>query len=290
METKNQSTKIKDVYQIVTNQILTQLDKGIIPWQQTWTNAGLPKNLITRKPYRGLNVWLLTSLGYSKNFFLTYQQLKEAGGTVKPGEKPYIVVFYKWVEVESKVGGEKVEKPFLRFYKVYNVEQCDGLKGTLIPPVLKPNHPIEDCKFIIESMPGLPLIVFRNKDPYYHTEGDYINMPTMDQFNSSENYYEVLFHEIVHSTGHQTRLNRKEIVEKTRFGSPQYALEELTAEFGSCYLKSIAGIHDTVKENSVAYIQNWYSVLKKNPRMAVFAAGQAQKAVDFILKNDGDAK
>jgi len=285
METHQKSEKIKDVYQLVTNRILEQLEKGIIPWRKTWTDAGLPQNLITRKPYRGLNVWLLASLGYSQNFFLTYQQLKELGGKVKQDEKPYLVVYFKWIEVDDLKGGEKQKKPFLRYFKVYNVAQCDGIKQELIPTILKPNHPIEDCKFIVESMPNLPLIVFRNNDPYYHPEGDYINMPVIGQFDSSEAYYVTLFHELIHSTGHKSRLNRKELMEKHRFGSEQYAIEELTAEFGSCYIQSIAGLKEGIEENSTAYIQNWYAVLKKNPRMAVYAGSQAQKAVDFVLNN-----
>ncbi|MDQ3050816.1 MAG: zincin-like metallopeptidase domain-containing protein [Bacteroidota bacterium] len=283
METKPKSEKIKDVYQLVTNRILEQLEKGIIPWRRTWTDAGLPQNLITRKPYRGLNVWLLASLGYVQNFFLTYQQLKEVGGTVKKDEKPYLVVYFKWIETGDQNGEEKFKKPFLRYFKVYNVAQCNGIKKEIIPRILKPNHPIEDCKFIVESMPNLPLIVFRNNDPYYHPEGDYINMPAIEYFDSSVAYYETLFHELVHSTGHKSRLNRKEIMEKHRFGSEQYAIEELTAEFGSCYIQSIAGIQEKLGENSAAYIQNWYAVLKKNPRLVVYAGSQAQKAVDYIL-------
>jgi len=286
METKQKAEKIRDVYQIVTNQILAQLEKGVIPWRKTWTDSGIPKNLITKKPYRGLNVWLLASLGYAQNYFLTFQQLKEAGGTIKKDEKPYIVVFYKWLEAENqKDGEERLKKPLLRYYKVYNIAQCDGIKNELMSPVLKPNHPIEECKFIVESMPNLPLILFRNDDAYYHPEGDYINMPTIDRFESSEAYYATLFHEIIHSTGHKSRVGRREVMEKTRFGSEQYAIEELTAECGACYLQSIAGLKESVGDNSTAYIQHWLAVLRKNPRMIVFAGSQAQKAVDYILTN-----
>jgi antirestriction protein ArdC len=274
---------VRDVYQIITNRILEQLEKGEIPWRKTWTNSGIPRNLATGKEYKGANIWLLTSLGYPQNYFLTYQQLNEMGGKVKEKEKSHMVVYWKWIETENLTTGKKEIKPFLRYYRVYNLGQISGIPESRIPKVVRPKNPIDECEYILKSMPIQPLIVNRNNQPYYNPKEDFINMPPMENFETSENYYETLWHETIHWSGHSSRLHRKEIVENHSYGSDMYSIEELTAEMGACYLKSITGIRESVSQNNLSYIQGWIKVLKNNRRFIVYASSQAQKAVEFIL-------
>src|SRR5829696_3404640 len=133
MSKTNQTTRKADVYQIVTDRIIQQLEQGIIPWLKPWTEAGVPQNLISRRPYRGINVWLLASLNYRQNFFLTFKQVKELGGTVRKGERSNMVVFRKWEEKEDKGTGEMKKVPLLRYYSVFNVAQCEGMPEEMIP-------------------------------------------------------------------------------------------------------------------------------------------------------------
>jgi antirestriction protein ArdC len=274
----------RDVYEIVTNRIIELLEREIVPWRQTWTEAGMPCNLITKKHYKGINHLLLNSLGYAQNSFLTFHQLKELAGSVKKGEKACPVIFYKWVEKEDKENTGKMKKiPFLRYYPVFNVAQCDGIPRKMIPVIEKPNDPIQACDDLINKMPQRPIIHFKEHKAYYHPEQDYINMPALLTFINSPAYYETLFHELVHSTGHEKRLNRKEVSEYANFGSESYSIEELTAEIGACYLKSLTGITTDSFQNNASYIQGWLKKLKNDKKLIIYASAQAQRATDFIL-------
>jgi antirestriction protein ArdC len=288
LKTKYMEHKHIDVYQIVTDQIIELLEQDIIPWKKPWM-SGLPKNLISKKPYRGINIMLLNSLGYKDNYFLTFDQVKKIGGSVKRGEKSHLVVFWKWIEGEAKEGEEKkTRKPILIYYRVFNVEQCTGIHSSLVPAQVTERYPIAACDSIIERMPDKPKIQYKENEAYYHPKEDFINMPDIEYFVDSEAYYATFFHELVHSTGHTDRLNRKEIVEPTRFGTYDYSSEELVAEIGSCYLQTVAGIFHSNISNSAAYIQGWLGKLKNDKRCIVLASGQAQRAVDYILSVKGD--
>ena len=277
-------TKTKrDVYEIVTARIIDQLEKGNVPWKQPWTNAGLPQNLISRKSYRGINLLLLASLHYSQNFFLTLKQVQELGGKVKKGEKACPIVFWNWKEDENIE--EKKKIPILRYYSVFNVEQCEDIPADKIPVdnLDRPNNPIQACFDIVDNMPKKPAIKHKENRAYYYPFFDFINMPKMERFTDSESYYDTLFHELVHSTGHVTRLDRKEVVQMKSLGGEAYSIEELTAEVGACYLASVGGIVDVHFDNNVAYIQGWLEKLKSDKRFIIYACAKAQKAVDFIL-------
>lgn len=288
MHDKTQHT---DVYSIVTNRIIEHLEKGVVPWQKPWTDAGLPKNLITGKNYRGINVWLLNTLNYQQNSFLTFKQVKELGGYVKKGEKAQEVIFWKWIEKENKETKETERVPLLRYYTVFNIAQCEGIPKDKLPPVIeKNNNPIKACEKIISEMPKLPNIRHKEQSAYYNKMHDYVNMPKLETFTSSEHYYGTLFHELVHSTGHNERLNRKELTKSSGFRSEDYAVEELTAEMGASYLKSYAGIPIEQLENNVAYIKGWLERLKNDKRFIVHASTQAQKATDYILNIKNEEK
>jgi antirestriction protein ArdC len=137
-------------------------------------------------------------------------------------------------------------------------------------------------------MKNKPRIQVKGSDAYYHPKDDYINMPPIKTFKSAESYYSVLFHELVHSTGHESRLNRHEVAEKIVYGSQSYSLEELTAEIGACFLKSISGLSMDDLSQNASYIQNWLSVLKNDKRFILKASSRAQRAVEYILNTKED--
>ena len=281
-----QTDEKHDVYEIVTNRIIELLEAGTVPWHQPWTDAGEPQNVITKIPYRGFNLLLLASLGYSRNLFLTYRQAKEMGAMIRKGEKPFPIVFWKWPEAKPDENGKKpVEKvrPILRYYQVWNIEQCEDIPEHLLPPPEMPNDPIEVCENIVLMMPKCPPITHVGKKAYYKPEEDVINIPKIKAFDSSEDYYATLFHELVHSTGHTQRLNRNELTESKGMKSEKYAIEELTAEMGASYLKSYAGIPIETFENNAAYIEHWLGHLRNDRKFIVHACAQAQKATDYIL-------
>ncbi|HRH03426.1 MAG TPA: zincin-like metallopeptidase domain-containing protein [Bacteroidia bacterium] len=281
---QNQPNTTKDIYQIVTNHIIEKLEKKIVPWQQPWTDSGLPRNLVSKKPYKGINVWLLNSLNYSQNYFLTFNQIKELGGSVKKGEKSQLVVFWKWLEKEDEKTKEVKKTPLLKYYTVFNIDQCTGIPKEKLPvKEERQNNPIEACEKVINEMPKKPIIQHNEQRAFYHTGEDYVNMPKLDSFVSIERYYGTLFHELVHATGHSERLNRKELLEQKGPQTRDYAIEELTAEMGASYLKSYTGIPHQNFEDNIAYIQHWLEKLKKDKKFIVHASGQAQKAVDYIL-------
>lgn len=281
METENQ-TKI-DPYELVTNRIIERLEAGVIPWKQPWTAGGLPQNLLTKKAYNGINLLLLASMGYTRNFFLSFKQVKELGGSVIKGQRSIPVVFWKWSEKEDPQTKEKRKVSFIRYYTVFNVDQCTGIPEEKIPTVTSIQR-MKELEDIVLEMPNPPSVRHIENEAYYHPVSDYINLPRMNAFKDTESYWGTFFHELIHSTGHQSRLNRKEIVENTRFGDEKYSMEELVAEIGACYLKNHTGIDVNHFENSVAYIQNWLNVLKNDKRLIVFASAKAQRAVDFILR------
>lgn len=281
------STQPIDVYQTVTDRIISQLEQHVIPWRKPWTQAGPPQNLVTKRYYTGINSWLLASLGYAQNYFLTFNQIQELGARVKAGEKAHIAAYFKRLEtIESyeREGTMLTKRLLLRYYYVFNIAQCDGLPEILDTPL--PQHSvslINGCEEIIERMPNCPPIKHNKQAAFYDADKDCINMPKQASFSSLNAYYSTLFHELVHSTGHASRLGRIGITASTTKDSPAYCTEELIAEIGACYLSSLVGIEDGEFDNSVAYINHWLEALRNDKRLILFASGQAQKAIDFIL-------
>ncbi len=275
-----------DVYAIVTNRIIEELQKGSVPWQKTWTAAGSPQNLVSKRPYTGINVWMLASPGYDQNFFLTFEQVNELGGKVNRGERGHLVIF--WKPMGKKIDGterEEQSKPLylLRYYYVFNIAQCSDIPADIIPVIERPNAPITACEIVVKEMPNPPTIQHKEYQAYYEPETDILNMPKRKSFVDSQSYYGALFHELVHSTGHPLRLNRKELIGTTGIGSEAYSIEELTAEIGACFLMSHTGIENKWFENSIAYLDAWIGRLKNDKRFIIYASSQAQKATDFIL-------
>ncbi len=271
---------------IITERILAQLEKGEVPWHKSWKSIGLPKNLISKQPYHGINVLLLAMMSYGSPWWMTYKQARELGGGVKHGEHGVPVVFYKSVEVDNMDPTDKrdtVTIPFLRYYTVFNAEQCEGLESKI--PVLpsNPNEPISECRAIVEGYETCPPIRTNGGRACYSHKEDYIGMPDIKFFDSSEDYYSTLFHEMVHSTGHFSRTDRKSMKDWSPMGTEDYSQEELVAEIGALFLMNRAGISKTF-DNSLAYIQHWSKALKSDPSMIIRASSWAQKAHDFIVR------
>ncbi len=290
-ETTNAQTAqpVKDVYALVTERIVAQLEKGIVPWRKPWTDAGMPRNLVSGKAYRGLNLILLSMLGYEQNLFLTFKQVNDLGGKVKRDEQGHMVTF--WKQPEKKEAGEEVvedaerRKSILRYYMVFNISQCE-LPDKYQLPEIEPMANLAS-EAVYEDMPNKPAIRFKEQQAYYNPLQDFINMPKQKSFESNDAYYATLFHELMHSTGHYSRCNRRDLIEMSEFGSDAYSNEELTAEIGACYLAQLTGISSQF-EQSAAYIQNWILKLKFDKRLIFTAAGNAQKGVDYILGIQAD--
>lgn len=274
------------VYDWVTEKIVAQLEAGVIPWQKPWTSQW-PMNLITKKPYRGLNVFLLSVAGYASPYWLTFNQVRAKKGHVRKGEHGTMVVFWKpseYLKKDADTGEEETKKyMLLRYYMVFNVEQCDGLNVPAVATIEKQ----ESAEKIIAGMPHAPKIHQSADRAAYSPLLDEVFMPSMGRFASPDGYYSTLFHELTHATGHKSRLDRPGVTSHNEFGSEDYSKEELVAEFGAAMLSSVAGITRNV-ENSAAYIQHWLGVLKADKRMLVSAAGAAQKAADYILNRSAD--
>jgi len=276
-----------NVFEIVTEQILSHLDKGIIPWKRPWsTEIRLPRNLVTGRKYQGINVWLLMASSYASPYWLTFNQVRDLRGTVRKGEKSSIVVYWNFKEVDelNEDTGEVEHKniPFLKYYRVFNVHQCDGIAMPDQSRCDKPDSR-EDAEALVNGYHGRPDIKHGFAKASYNPVEDQVKMPARTDFMSLEEYYSTLFHELVHSTGHAIRLNRETMTTPAAFGSRNYAREELVAEMGAAYLCGISGISQTTIENSAAYIQGWRNTICKDSKLVVLAAAQAQKAVNYIV-------
>ncbi len=280
------------VYQIVTDRVVSLLERGVVPWRRPWVGAEVqPQNLATRRTYRGINPFLLGCTGFASPFWLTFKQAKSLGGSVRKGEKASLVVFWKlWDRKrrDPQTGEESLQRvPILRYYNVFNVEQCDGIDA---PPLPKAHdfQPIERCESVSEGMPNRPTIEHREARAWYRPSTDTVNMPQPELFVGPEEYYSTLFHELTHSTGHVSRLRRAGIEKVSAFGSADYSREELVAEMGAAFLCGHCGIESATIENSAAYLNGWLRKLRQDHRLVVTAAGQAQKAADYILSASFD--
>ena len=264
-----------DVYALITSRIIDCLEREIVPWKQPWQGGILPQNLITRRPYSGINT-----------FFLTFKQAKALGGFVRRGERGLPVIYCSKATVTKvdDLTGEPESKDikFLRSYTVFNATQCDGIPVP-DPVPLHDFAPIEACEAIVKGYQNGPEIVHRAFAAFYRPRLDIVNMPPTESFNPPEEYYSTLFHELVHSTGHEKRLKREGIEKPHRFGDPVYSKEELIAEMGSAFLCAHAGIVPVTLANSAAYIRGWLGKLKSDKRLVISAAAAAQKAADHIL-------
>ena len=282
-----------DAYEKITEQITSMLENGTVPWRKPWNAAGsAPTSLSTGKPYRGINVMILsmTALmeGYGSPFWGTYKQITERGGQVNKGEKATHVTL--WTKAESKKDKNADGTPktfmFMRTFPVFSVDQADWTDGVKPErPALTEHDPIAEAEALAAAyLENGPSLSFGGGRAFYSPSRDAVQMPEMGAFHSPEEYYSTLFHELTHSTGHASRLERDGVTEGHRFGDADYSKEELIAEMGAAFLCAETGINpDVTLANSASYIANWLKALKDDPKMIVQAASKAQKAAEFVV-------
>ena len=300
----------QNVYAKITARIVSALREGVVPWHQPWNAAqGRPRNLISGKPYRGINLFLLSHQNEGSPFWLTYRQASQIGGHVKKGAKGQTVIFWKFMgrkggaqdgEQDGQQDGQqdggqgrKERGGFAmeRAYTVFNAAQCAlpeawAEKAQVVVPEMDPPHKITACEKIVAEMPGRPDITHGGGAAFYRPSVDLVTMPAPGSFEAPELYYSILFHELTHSTGHAGRLNRATLVDALRFGDTNYSKEELVAEMGAAFLCGVAGIENRTTDTSAAYIKGWLDKLSHDTRLLVQAASQAQRAADYILGLD----
>ena len=254
------------VKEIVQQEILKRLDEGTIPWKQNWVGSA-PTNLISKKEYTGFNHMWLTCQCKSSPFWLTFNQIKKKGGKIIKGEKSTFIIFYKEITKEDEEG-EEYSYRCLRYYNVWNLDQITGIEEPNTEKFI--NNPIEECEKVIGNYKDKPTI--KNGNPAYIHSSDIVTIPDLSKFKSAPDYYDTLFYELVHSTMHEKRLNRKIC----------YAKEELVAEIGASYFCNKTGIGNSVIENQAAYIKSWSKKIKDDANLILNVASMAQKAVDYI--------
>lgn len=272
---------MKDIYAEVTDRIIAQLEQGVIPWRKPWIASGAAISHSTGKPYSLLNQMLLGKPGE----YATFKQITDEGGRVKKGAKAQLVVFWKWIEQEDEETKEVQKIPFLRYFNVFHLDDCEGIKPKHTKPLPNTAQPDEAAEAIARDYlicSGVRLIHEEGNRAFYRPSTDSITLPLLTQFKDTAEYYSTLFHEMTHSTGHASRLNR--LTKVAAFGSEEYSKEELVAEIGAAALVQHAGLETSSSfRNSAAYIQNWLKALRDDKRLIVSAAGQAEKACNLIL-------
>lgn len=274
----------RDLYQTVTDRIVAKLEAGTSPWVQPYSRKaqGLPCNAVTNRPYSGINILLFyisQAQGYARPRYLTFNQAKAAGGSVKKGEKGEPLFFFKPMVTKDKATGEDKKWAILREYIVFNVAQCENLperitNGEYVAPLNKDEREAAADAFIKASGADFREGVGR---PSYIPSKDFIAMPSWKEFHGHSEFYATGFHELGHWTGHKTRLDRDL---SKRFGTQQYAAEELIAELASSFLCAEFGFDN--EDNSAAYIATWIKLLKEDPKAIFTAAAAAQKAADYL--------
>lgn len=293
-------TEKRDLYQEVTNRIIEKLEQGVAPWKCTWNKYGLARNAATGHVYSGINMLLMNLTHHPIPYFITFKQAQKDGGKIKKGAKSeqvyYYNIYYKDADDNSisqseahilKANGKEVKvNSYIKYYNVFNVDDVEGIDFKLDKVKAYDNPIIEECDEIINNMTNPPKFNFIDADqPFYSPVSDIINMPDINQFETSAEYYATYFHELVHSTGHKSRLARPGITDiNVKFKDKTYSEEELIAETGASFLCAHTNIdYDSIFENSAAYLQGWLKVLKQDKKMIFKAAAEASKAVDLIL-------
>lgn len=298
--TPKKASKRVDIYQKVTNKMIAKLEEGTAPWRCSWNELGMAKNYVGGNVYWGINAILLNIFPkFEVPYYLTYKQAEALGGNVRKGAVSEKVYFFKAyhkdqdgksvsesVASELRAGGASVRTiPFLKSFSVFNVADVEGVDFD-IPAAAEHEHPAnERCENLLRQLVYPPKFV--NEDDngaWYAPARDTLNMPKLGRFDTAEDYYSILFHELTHATGHVTRLNREGITGRVKQRSEIYAKEELTAEMGAAFLRAHTGINvPEVFDNSAAYIASWLKHLRNDKTLVFKAAAQAQKAADYLL-------
>jgi antirestriction protein ArdC len=278
-------------YDDITSRVIEYLEKGIIPWKKPWTVNHV--NMISGKAYSGINSFILNMTDYKSPYWLSWKQITKLGGRVKKNAKGGryqrgmpIIFFCRFDKEKERKDGTGTYNIVVKPSIVYNIEQCEGITAPEQKTDTRSAEPIDVAENIVLSMPNKPIIENGFPGASYTLATDEVHMPLRERFHSSAGYYETLFHELGHSTRHQSRLARKDSRGEVKghcFGTPDYSQEELVAEMCSAFLCGQCGIERETLENNAAYIQSWLKVFRNDKRFLVDAAGQAQKAANYIL-------
>lgn len=314
----------KNVYKSINDKVLEGLQKDGLKWFMPWKSGmgNSPVNNVTGKGYNGINIWILNATmrceNYKHNEWLTFKQAKAKNGTVKKGERSTQIIYWrvsfydqtadpkkfyrsKDDAIKDGVDEDNIRKAFSLYdYNVFNIDQCEGIlpirdiEEEVTPVQSFGNVQIADkyCNDYL-SCEGIPLTHNASSSAYYVPMTDSINMPVIDSFKDADSYYKTLFHEISHSTGHKTRLNRKGITDVSSKGSDQYAKEELIAEITSLYMSGVCGLDPQDHfDNSQAYLNGWIKRIKSfkgnEEKLIVSAMTQASKSADLIASHFGN--
>jgi antirestriction protein ArdC len=289
---KKKSKERIDPYQLLTDKIISKLESGEIPWKKPWKSVqfGYPKNMISDKTYKGANFFNALFEDRESPHWLTFKQAKDLGGSIRKGESGLPIVYFQFLEKVDDNGNDYVI-PLVKKSTVFNIEQCDGIenptqaqKEKFEAENLTEFNPLEHCEKLLESFKDkiAPYENTSHPKAYYRPSSDTINMPMKERFITSEGYYATLFHEIGHSTGHSSRLDRPGITEHAPHGSKKYAKEELVAELTSAFLCSKAGIENDVVDNNAAYIKSWLGALRNDKMLVYDAMKDAFKAIQYL--------
>jgi antirestriction protein ArdC len=297
---KRSTTKKIDLYQELTDRIIEKIKEGVKPWQPRWSGYGLAKNFATGNEYSGINFFILNLLSpHPIPYYMTYKQAKEKGGQVKKGSKAERVYFYtSYYKDEdgknmSESEGQKIHAEggkvnriaFLKHYNVFNVADIEGIEVEAPEKMLTQHERITACEAVIKGYKNGPKHITTDPDSaFYLPKTDEVNLPKLERFKTPEGFYLTMFHELTHSTGHESRLSREGVTEPVKFKSERYAREELIAEMGAAFLAGHAGIgSEDVEDQNAAYLSSWLGVLENDTTLIFKAAADAQKAVNVIL-------
>ena len=277
----------KDIYELITARFIEQLKNGTVPWQKPWMGV---QNIVSKKTYRGINALILGGSDFQSPYWLTFKQAHDLGGKVKKGEQATSVIYYKLFEKRDDQGnlvlgsnGRPTRIPFIRWSNAFNLDQTEGIAPPAQTVVQTSLNPLEKAAKIVEEAKVCP-IYHTGFAAVYSPGEDVIRMPAQKTFRTAESYYQTLFHEMTHSTGHASRLDREGVTLPIKFGSERYSKEELIAELGASFLSNEAGILNQVQfDNSAAYLGSWIEKFQNDPKMIFAASSQAQRSTDFIL-------
>ena len=285
-----------DIMKKITNKVIEALKGGKVAWQRPWVNTEMPMNYITKKAYQGINLWMTFFAPYDSPYWITYKQAKKLGGNVKKGEKGTSITFWKIIvkpitdengkPIMNKLGNQKMQKIFLlKDYTIFNAEQCEGIEFDNPKKLVEGADNDKNAEDLIKLYVDKPEIRHSNEPRAYYAmdlanncKG--IHMPNKATFKSTEAYYATLFHELTHSTGHKSRLNRESLMTRTK---DNYSVEELVAEMGACLMMAKSGLQLEPSDNSKAYIQGWISRLENDHKFIFQASRDAQKACNYML-------
>ena len=269
-----------DIQQQITNTIIDMMETAGANWSKEWAAIDAPNNISSGKNYTGINTLVLSAQavrqGYDSNVWGTYKQWADKGAQVKKGEKATGGIFYKTLEIKDKETDEKKRIPMLREFKLFNAHQVEGFE---IPASIE-LEPVERDASVDRYIKATGAIIGHGGDSaFFMPSEDRIQMPRIETFTSSNAYYATLLHELTHWTGHKSRLDR---LTHARFGSTDYAKEELVAELGAAFQCQLLGVTSEPMENHAKYLNSWIKVLKEDKKAIFKASALAQKAVTLI--------